>query len=143
MQASWQRGTIGHDLVALLGPLRRRLWWREGARLVLLTACLALAVLLALATLSVLGLAPAPSGGPAAPAQSARHRALRRPYRGPGGARRHGRRDAAGRAGRARRSGDDPACRHGGARAPPASRSGGPAGYYPPRGGAGRGPGCS
>jgi hypothetical protein len=57
-QRDW-RGDYG-ELTRLLAPLRRRLWLRESVRLVLRAAFAALVVLLAVATLAVLGLVPAP-----------------------------------------------------------------------------------
>src|SRR5579885_1029804 len=60
MQASWQRHSAGAELERLLAPLQRRLWWRDGARLVLRTLCLVLGGLLVAATLAAAGLAPTP-----------------------------------------------------------------------------------
>src|SRR5689334_11205115 len=60
MQGTWRRERAGTELAALLAPLRRRLWWQGGTRLVLRALCLVLGAVLADATLAVLGLAPMP-----------------------------------------------------------------------------------
>ncbi|HEY7060428.1 MAG TPA: hypothetical protein VII06_03040 [Chloroflexota bacterium] len=60
MQGTWRRERAGTELAALLAPLRRRLWWQGGTRLVLRALCLVLGAVLADATLAVLGLVPMP-----------------------------------------------------------------------------------
>jgi hypothetical protein len=62
MQTSWQREGPGAELERLLAPLQRRLWWREGAHLVLRTLCLVFGGLFVVAALAVTGLAPSPGG---------------------------------------------------------------------------------
>src|SRR3954469_9144846 len=62
MQTSWQREGAGAELERLLGPLQRRLWWREGAHLVLRWLCLVFGALFVVAALAVTGLAPSPDG---------------------------------------------------------------------------------
>ena len=62
MQTSWQREGAGAELERLLAPLQRRLWWREGAHLVLRTLCLVFGGLFVGAALAVTGLAPSPDG---------------------------------------------------------------------------------
>ncbi|HZR98465.1 MAG TPA: hypothetical protein VFE37_07155, partial [Chloroflexota bacterium] len=61
MQASWQRDSAGAELERLLAPLQRRLWWREGAHVVLRTLCLVFGGLLVVGTLAATGLAPMPN----------------------------------------------------------------------------------
>lgn len=62
MQASWGRQSDAVELLPLLEPLRRRLWWRSGALLVLRALCVLLGALLVVAVLAVLGLGPLPDG---------------------------------------------------------------------------------
>jgi tetratricopeptide (TPR) repeat protein len=63
MHWSWRAESAAAELEQLLAPLRRRLWWQQGAQLVLRTLCFALTALLVLAALAVGGLAPAPGAG--------------------------------------------------------------------------------
>ncbi len=59
MQARRDR-TQAAELVALLAPLQRRLWWRHSLRLVLRTLTVGLGVLFVAGALATLGLAPPP-----------------------------------------------------------------------------------